>query len=142
VDHTAQRHRPAPLSKIAPAASYDVLRGLLELCVHWLSPGNTGATPGHCETSAARIPAQDWTTRQDTGAHWTDCTDERPTPKDKARTAAPQPGDSRRLNPSDRKVVLVRIPPPAHKPPVQAKREFKDASRPAGCGRGLVVRRR
>jgi len=35
----------APLSKIAPAASYDVLRGLLELCVHWLSPGNTGATP-------------------------------------------------------------------------------------------------
>jgi hypothetical protein len=34
----------APLSKIAPAASYDVLRGLLELCVHWLSPGNTGAT--------------------------------------------------------------------------------------------------
>jgi hypothetical protein len=34
----------APLSKIAPAASYDVLRGLLELCVHWLSPGRVGAT--------------------------------------------------------------------------------------------------
>jgi hypothetical protein len=89
----------ALLSKIAHAASYDVLRGLLELCVHWLSPGNTGATPGHCETSAARIPAQDWTTRQDTGAHWTDCTDERPTPKDKARTAAPQPDGFEKAEP-------------------------------------------
>ena len=33
-----------PLSKIVPTASYDVLRGLLELCVHWLSPGHVGAT--------------------------------------------------------------------------------------------------
>jgi hypothetical protein len=38
--------------------------------------------------SAARIPAQDWTTRQDTGAHWTDCTDEGPRPPATARTAA------------------------------------------------------
>jgi DNA integrity scanning protein DisA with diadenylate cyclase activity len=33
-----------PLSKVVPYASYDVLRGLLELCVHWLSPGRVGAT--------------------------------------------------------------------------------------------------
>jgi Probable sensor domain DACNK/DisA bacterial checkpoint controller nucleotide-binding len=33
-----------PLSKIVPTASYDVLRGLLELSVHWLAPGHVGAT--------------------------------------------------------------------------------------------------
>jgi DisA bacterial checkpoint controller nucleotide-binding len=33
-----------PLSRMVTAASYDVIRGLLELCVHWLSPGRVGAT--------------------------------------------------------------------------------------------------
>jgi hypothetical protein len=33
-----------PLSRIVPMAAYEVLRGLLELSVHWLSPGHVGAT--------------------------------------------------------------------------------------------------
>jgi DNA integrity scanning protein DisA with diadenylate cyclase activity len=32
------------LDKVVASASYDVLRGLLELSVHWLSPGHVGAT--------------------------------------------------------------------------------------------------
>jgi hypothetical protein len=34
--------------------------------------------PPRGASSPARIPAQDWTRRQHTGAHWTDCTDKRP----------------------------------------------------------------
>jgi DNA integrity scanning protein DisA with diadenylate cyclase activity/predicted RNA-binding Zn-ribbon protein involved in translation (DUF1610 family) len=33
-----------PVSKLVPTASWDVLRGLLELCIHWLSPSHVGAT--------------------------------------------------------------------------------------------------
>jgi hypothetical protein len=33
-----------PLSRIVAMAPYEVLRGLLELSVHWLSPGHVGAT--------------------------------------------------------------------------------------------------
>ncbi len=32
------------VSEVAPMASYDVLTGVLDLCVHWLSPGQVGAT--------------------------------------------------------------------------------------------------
>lgn len=33
-----------PIAKMVPTASFDVLRGLLELCIHWLSPSHIGAT--------------------------------------------------------------------------------------------------
>lgn len=32
------------VSKLVPTASWHVLRGLLELCIHWLSPSHIGAT--------------------------------------------------------------------------------------------------
>ncbi|MDQ3739217.1 MAG: DNA integrity scanning protein DisA nucleotide-binding domain protein [Actinomycetota bacterium] len=44
------RHRPTAaaqlwsVTRVAPGASHDVIEGVLDLCVHWLSPGQTGGT--------------------------------------------------------------------------------------------------
>lgn len=38
------RYYEAPVRRLAPEANPDILRGLLEFCAYWLSPGNVGAT--------------------------------------------------------------------------------------------------
>ncbi|CAN5530477.1 hypothetical protein BH18ACT3_BH18ACT3_06570 [soil metagenome] len=43
-------HRPTAaarlwsVTRVTPGASHDVIEGVLDLCVHWLSPGQTGGT--------------------------------------------------------------------------------------------------
>jgi hypothetical protein len=62
----AEQHA-VPVRRLVPQLDHDVLAGLMELCVHWLSAGHVGATLvvalrgpalalGHLDTSAAIIP--------------------------------------------------------------------------------------
>jgi hypothetical protein len=55
-----------------------------------LNSGTTQERLCDWEATAARIPAQDVTARQHTGAHWTDCTDGIPRPQCTRRTGAHQ----------------------------------------------------
>jgi hypothetical protein len=96
---------------------------------HWVGcDGRSGQVPvvnpshptttavNRSDESAARIPAQDWTTRQHTGAHWADCTDGRPRPERIGRAAGHWPDGYEGLKPFGGNTVWVRIPPRAHKP--------------------------